>query len=95
MNTYQIWFREVGDGRAPEVVFLNDDYKWAGEIEASTAKSLGMKIAMMDPVDSELLDHREPQCGDVLQDQNNNFQILTPSGLWSACEAFLDTEEDS
>ena len=89
---YQVWFRQNQDGRAPEVVFL-EDYKWAGEMTADSPKDLVMQIATMDDKDSELLDHRQVTIGDVLQDETGKSLIFTPSGVWSIIEVFSDSEE--
>jgi len=92
MNTYQIWFRTVGDDRAPEVVDLVD-YKWVGEFEASSPKALMRKIRGLDAKDSGMLEHRPPKTGDVLIDYNENALILTPSGIWAQVEV-IDTKNE-
>ncbi len=78
---------------APEYVFLDKDYEWAGEMKALSPKDLVSRITMMDANESELLDHRPLNMGDVLEDDNGVGHVLTPMGIWSQVKIVRDIQE--
>ena len=88
MTKYQIWYqRDASSGRAPESVFLDEDYTWAGEMEASGIKDLVSKIATTDASESDLIQPRQLKVGDVVSLKELAY-ILTPVGIWALVEAF-------
>ena len=80
---YQVWFKSTQDGRAQDTVFLDLDYRWAGELEAANPKELVMQLATTAAEDSELMDPRQIAVGDVLVDANDQGWIFTPLGVFS------------
>lgn len=90
MKIYQVWFQTGIQSRAPSDVFLDEDYSWAGEMEASSPKDLVRRLAEVDPKESELLDHKMPSTGDVLLEDNGTGWILTPLGVWAVVNIFRE-----
>jgi hypothetical protein len=93
MNTYDVWYRTAEDGRAPELVVLDDDsYQFAGTMMASNLKDLQRKIDTGDPAESDLYEHRSLRVGDVVKEgSGGQFYVFTPLGLWATVQAFSDS----
>jgi len=83
MATYEVWYRKVYDGRAPEAAFIDVDYDWAGDVQASSVKDVSLCIALMKAEDSQLEGHRNIRTGDVVKDPAGHYWAFTPSGVWA------------
>jgi len=83
MKTFTVWLCKESNNKAPEYVFVDKDYTFAGELDASSPKEVVKYIAYTNPKDSELLDHKTLRTGDVLEDEVGNGFILTPFGVWA------------
>lgn len=92
---YEVWFKQDQDGRAPEYAFLENDYKWSGELEARSLKDLAGKMQLLDAEESGLTDHRALSVGDVVREGNGAYWILTPVGLWAQVTAFEGAGPDA
>ena len=101
MPTYDIWYKRENDGRAPEYAFLEMDYKWVGEIEATSLQHLMQRLQTQVSEDEEpLLDEQRPfRVGDVVQekvgDLPGGFWIWTPSNVWATVIAFSGGPEET
>lgn len=93
MKTFQVWFKKAPNARAPEYVFLDEDYEWKGEMKAESPKDLVRQITITNANDSELLEHRPPNVGDVLEEDNGIGHILTPLGVWSQVKIVRSDDE--
>ncbi len=89
MTNFRVWYRNPTDGRAPEDVFLYEDYTHAGDIDAASVRDLQQKVQTTTAEESGLQNHRTLATGDVVQD-GDRFYILTPLGIWATVQAFLD-----
>ncbi len=89
MPLYEVWFKKEFDGRAPEAALLDQDYVWAGELEASTVKELHRVIQATKAEDSTLDQHRQLRTGDVVRVRGAvSAWMLTPVGIWAQVVAF-------
>ena len=88
MNLYTVWYKKLPNNKAPEAVFLSD-YTCAGVLLAENLKHLYAVIAVTQPHDSDLYDHRPLQIGDIAQ-LKEQFYILTPFKIWATVTAFDD-----
>jgi len=89
MSSYEIFQRIAVDGRAPEMVFLEDDYELTGDIEAESLRGVFMHIEMMNKEQADdIPDIRPIRTGDVVRDPEGKCWIWTPMGVWASVQAF-------
>lgn len=90
--TFHVWWRRDGaNDRAPSAVFLDEDYMWAGEVDAASPKDLANKISTMNASESPLMNHRAPRTGDVITRKAAHgvwAYILTSLGIWALVDAY-------
>ena len=91
MKTFEIWHRKIQDGRAPEFIFLDEEYSWVGEISANNLSDVVIKMHTTPPEELELLDNRKLTVGDVLKDPLGTYFIRTPSGVWATVQVLENT----
>lgn len=93
MPTYEVFFKREYDGRAGDSVWLDLDYVWVGEQEATSIKDLARTIATTKQEESKLEQHRPLRTGDVLRIKGEGTRawVLTPVGIWAQVMAFEST----
>ena len=86
---YELFQKNIYDGRATEDVFLDDDYEFVSDIEADSLKDVSIRIALRkDSDEAEEEDIKEIRVGDVLRDPAKKCWIWTPMGVWATVQAF-------
>jgi len=86
MPAFEVWFRKLYDGRAPEVAFLDVDYEWAGDVQAISVKDVALRVALMKPEESQLEGHRQIRTGDLVKEPEpagGRYFVFTPAGVWA------------
>lgn len=78
---YDIWFRRHTDGRAPEYVALDSEYRKTGAVE-SVGRS-GIVRAVLDKKDQLGDEARALRVGDVAVDEEGQAWIYTIYGQWA------------
>lgn len=86
--TYQIFYRNVSDGRAPECVFLLEEYEEAGKIDALSLRDLVNKLALIKDEESPLSNPRALRVGDVVRESSGQDWILTPLQIWAKVKVY-------
>lgn len=93
MTTFEIWFRHGASERVPAFALLDEDYAWAGELDAANRKDLIVKVETLSPEQSPLYGHRAFRVGDVVRDEHGTFWVLAPLGVFAQVEAFMDSTD--
>lgn len=83
---WEVWYRKVGDGRAPSQVNLVEDYNCAGTFIAASRRLLeGQLAAEPDPNAHAVGAKRRIHVGDVVIDKGTGAAfIYTPIGAWAS-----------
>jgi hypothetical protein len=83
---WEVWFRKVGDGRAPSQVNLEADYNRIGEFKAESRRLLEQQLALVqDPYAQAVDARRRIHIGDVVIDKTTGAAfIYTPIGAWAS-----------
>ena len=89
---YNIYLANKQDGRATDSVWLDEDFTWVGEIEASSPKDILNIMATTDANELDLHANRQIAPGDVVLGADGIAQILTPMGVWARVDAYMDEE---
>ena len=83
---WEVWYRKIGDGRAPSQVNLVDDYTCAGTFPAESRRLLeSLLAAEPDPNAQAAGARRRIHVGDVVIDKGTGAAfIYTPIGAWAS-----------
>lgn len=87
MLRFEIWYKRVINGRAPEYVNLEQDYNFAGILVGKHKRDIEIQLSNNIALVSKSVGKpRAIQVGDVLADMTTipfQYYIYTPLGSWS------------
>lgn len=86
MTRYEVYYRKVNDGRAPERVHLSDEYTRGPTVIAENIRNLEHQLAQMTHSEARIAGvTRKIQVGDVVLDKSSvkRVRIYTATGAWA------------
>lgn len=89
---YDVYVLKNKGGRVPSSAWLDEDYTWAGDIEATSPKDVVRRL-YQDKEDLSLAIESGLGPGDVVVDEHKEAKILTPNGIWAEIDIFFNESE--
>jgi len=86
---YDVWYRQVTDGRAPQFVDLQAEYRKGGVINADSRRSVEIQLSrIMEPGSRIAGSRRSIKVGDIIVEHGPTklALIYTATGAWASVD---------